>query len=614
MYLPLEDYGLIGNLHTAALVGRNGAIDWLCWPRFDAPSLFAALLDDHRGGRFQIAPEAEGVVCRQVYWPETAVLITRFLGPDWAAELTDYMPVGTHPDQPGCRALVRRVEGLYGAAPLRLSCLPAFDYARARHRVHVGDGGAVFESEAGACGLAASVPLEAAEGAATARFTLRAGERAVFALEPLEEGRRLAPLTHAQEETLLRRTLAYWQRWIGQCTYVGRWRHEIHRAALTLKLLTYEPTGAIVAAPTTSLPETPGGTRNWDYRYTWIRDAAFTVYAFIRLGFTDEAAAFVGWLHDRCHAEGPNGPLRVLYGIDGEAELAETTLDHLEGYRGARPVRIGNAAHDQLQLDIYGALLDAVYLYNKHRSPISFAFWERLCGYVGWVCEHWERPDVGIWEFRGEPQHFTFSKMMCWVTLDRALRLADKRSFPADRARWLSCRDALYRRVMREGWSAERGAFAQALGSTALDASVLLMPLVFFTSPTDPRMLRTIDTLRQAPEQGGLSLDGMMYRYLPEATADPIGEPEGTFTMCSLWLVEALTRAGRTQPDRLEQAQLLFEKIRSQAGPLGLYAEELSPQGAHWGNYPQAFTHLALISAAYNLNRTLEGEAYGQTA
>ncbi len=606
-YQPIENYGIVGNMRTAALVGMDGSIDWLCVPYFDSPSVFAAMLDAKKGGRFRIAPSGNDFRNKQFYWPETNVLITRFLHTDGIGEIEDYMPVG------GVAAtrdlLVRRVRVVRGQVSFRLVCSPAFDYARTPPVIHLGKFGAHFAGPGLTLGLASSIPLQRTADGVAAEFALAEGESVTFVLRQLESE---SPLTccpiGGEAEELFRSTVAFWRRWVAKCTYSGRWREIVLRSALTLKLLSFDPTGAIVAAPTCSLPESIGGKRNWDYRYTWIRDAAFTLYGLLRIGFTEEASHFMDWLKDRWHdaEDSETGPLQLMYGIDGRAELPEETLDHLEGYRGSAPVRIGNAAYRQFQLDIYGELMDAVYLHNKYVAPIGFDSWLRLRRLADWLCSHWQHPDDGIWEARGGSHHFVYSKFMSWVALDRSLRLADKRSFPADRARWLKVRDEIYEEVMSQGWNADRKAFVQSYGSSALDASTLLMPLVFFMAPNDPRMLSTVDAIRRSVAAGGLAADGLIYRYDPNAALDDLGVGEGTFTMCSFWLVEALTRAGRTDPQRLEDARLMFEQVLGYANHLGLYSEQTGASGEALGNFPQAFTHLALISAAFNLDRALD--------
>lgn len=607
-YQPIENYGVIGDLHTVALVGMHGSIDWLCFPRFDSPSVFAALLDDQKGGRFKIAPATDGVASKQFYWPDTNVLITRFLSPDGVGEVADFMPVDEPYPWHGEHQLVRRVTVVRGTMRFQLECHPAFNYARDKHQIQqCGAEGVSFHSPSLSLGLATQVPLrQDGRGGVVAEFTLREGESAIFLLQEIPAGTGCGQaLKEAEADVLFENTVRYWRRWIARCRYRGRWREMVYRSALVLKLLTYEPTGAILAAPTSSLPEHLGGQRNWDYRYTWIRDAAFTIYGFLRIGFTGEAAQFMHWIEARAGELEPDGSLHIMYGIDGRHKLVEETLDHLEGYKGSRPVRVGNAAHDQLQLDIYGELMDAVYLYNKYGSPISYDLWKELRRLIDWVCENWQRPDYGIWEVRSGPQHFVYSKLMCWVALDRALRLADKRSFPADRIRWLKIRDQIYEEILVRGWSQQRQAFVQHYGSQALDAANLIMPLVFFMSPTDPRMLKTLDAINRYPSQGGLVSNSLVYRYNIERTADGLEGDEGSFNICTFWLVEALTRAGRVDRRRLEQARLMFEKMLAFANHLGLYAEETGRCGEALGNFPQAFTHLALISAAFNLDRAL---------
>ena len=608
-YQPIENYGLIGNLRTAALVGMDGSIDWLCLPRFDSPSVFAAILDDRKGGRFRIAPAHDSVRPKQHYWPNTNILVTRFLHPDGIGELVDYMPVGGAGGD-AADQLVRRVRVVHGRMPFRLECRPAFDYARARHTTTVTADGVHFDGPGLSLALCSSVPLRRDGEGVVADFVLGHGQNATFVLrrgDSRTDGGRCPGAGEAEED--FRETIAYWQRWLSRCTYQGRWREVVHRSALALKLMTYEPSGAIVAAPTTSLPENIGGVRNWDYRYTWLRDASFTLYALMRIGFTEEASRFMDWLSARWHEDtsASDGPLQLMYGIDGRTDLAEIELPHLEGYRGSRPVRIGNGAHGQLQLDIYGELMDSAYLFNKYGSPVGHDGWRDLRRLVDWVSDNWARADEGIWEVRGGRRDFVYSRLMCWVAIDRGLRLAEKRSFPADRARWLRARDEIYEDVMQKGWDPQRRSFVQAYGSPALDASALLMPLVFFTAPNDPRMLATVDAIRRPLEEGGLSAGGLVYRYDPRQAPDGLPGTEGTFNMCSFWLVEALTRAGRTDPRRLAEARLLFEEMLGYANHLGLYAEQTGPGGEALGNFPQAFTHLALISAAFNLDRTLTG-------
>ncbi len=605
-YQPIEDYGIIGDMHTAALVGINGSIDWLCIPYFDSPAVFAAILDDKKGGRFRIAPVDGNVTCKQFYWPESNVLITRFLAPHGAAEMTDFMPVGhTDPDERTRRQVIRRVTAERGTVDFLLLCSPAFNFAREEHETELVEGGCVFRSNALSLGLLTSIPLERTGDGVTARFTLHEGETAVFVFRELKSEKDRRGLPEGEAESLFRNTVEYWQNWISGCRYTGRWRTLVHRSALVLKLLTFEPTGAIVAAPTCSLPEDIGGQRNWDYRYAWIRDSAFTVYALMRLGFTAEAEQFMHFLSGLCAEPKPDGSLQVMYGIDGRKELTEETLNHLEGYMGSQPVRVGNGAYDQLQLDIYGELLDAAYLYNKFGAPISYDSWLSLRGFVDWVGENWQRKDEGIWEVRGGPQDFVYSKLMCWVALDRGIRLAAKRSFPADMMRWSKIRDDIYEDIMAKGWSESRQSFTQYYGSDSLDAANLMMPLTFFVSPTDPRMLKTLDATMLPPAKGGLLANSLVYRYNANETADGLVGDEGTFNICTFWLVEALTRAGRFDRPRLEQARLIFERMLGFANHVGLYAEETGPIGEALGNFPQAFTHLALISAAYNLDRAL---------
>ena len=607
-YQPIENYGIIGNMHTAALVGMNGSIDWFCCPSFDSPSVFAAILDEEKGGHFKIAPTGTGATHKQIYWPETNVLVTRFLSPDGVAEVIDFMPVGTNQERHEHSELIRRVSVVRGTLHFKMECFPAFNYARDAHEINLNESGAAFHSPELSLQLSTTVPLQKAGKGLIAEFSLNEGETATFAMGEIRgHVTDYHPFSEQESEHLFEDTVAYWRRWLSRSTYKGRWREMVERSALTLKLLTYEPTGAIVAAPTCSLPEEMGGERNWDYRYTWIRDAAFTLYGLLRIGFTDEAAKFMGWIEARASELNPDGSLQIMYGIDGRHQLTEESLDHLEGYNGSRPVRVGNGAYGQLQLDIYGELMDAVYLFNKYGSPISYDFWTHLRKLTNWVADNWQKPDEGVWEVRGGQQHFVYSKVMCWVAVDRALRLADRRSFPADREKWHKVRDQIYEEIMDRGWNSDLQAFVQSYGSDTLDASNLIMPLVFLLSPTDPRMLSTLDAINRSPEEGGLVSNSLVYRYNTAKTEDGLSGEEGTFNICSFWLVEAMTRAGKFDRSRLDQSRLMFEKMLSYSNHLGLYAEETGHSGESLGNFPQAFTHLSLISAAFNLDRALGG-------
>ncbi|MFC7329083.1 glycoside hydrolase family 15 protein [Marinactinospora rubrisoli] len=602
-YLPIADHGLIGDLRTVALVGSNGTIDWYCYPSFDSPSVFAALLDADRGGAFELAAvPLNGVPARtkQFYFPDTNVLITRFFTDEGLGEIQDFMPISPGPAAARHR-LIRRVVCVRGTIAFQARVAPRFGYGTEPHRVRMLDGAAIFEAPALALALTATVPLADDGRDVRARFTLHQGRSAVFALDQVgvgPDGRSAVlgcPTQEAEHE--FSATVAYWRRWLAASRYRGRWREMVHRSALTLKLLTYSPTGAIVAAPTTSLPEQIGGTRNWDYRYLWVRDAAFCVYALLRLGFTEEAEAFMGFLTRLIdvRADRPSGPLQIMYGIDGRTDLPERELDHLEGYCGSAPVRVGNAAATQLQLDIYGALIDSVYLYDKWGQPMSSDHWEAVCALVDWVCEHWDQPDEGIWETRGGAKRFLYSRLMCWVAIERAIRTARRRGLPCPLTDWAATRDAIYRRIMERGWSPARQAFVQHEDDSVLDAAVLMMPLAKFISPTDPKWSATLNALAE-----DLVTDSLVHRYDPNASPDGLEGQEGTFSICSFWYVEALTRAGH-----LDEARLAFEKMLTYANHLGLYAEQIGHNGEQHGNFPQAFTHLGLISAAFNLDRAL---------
>ncbi len=598
---PIESCGVIGDLHTVALVAMDGTIDWCCLPQFDSPSVFAALLDEKKGGHFKLAPVQAGTN-RQMYMPETNVLLTRFLRSDGVGEVIDFMPVCKNNKARSewiMHEIVRIVRAVRGAVRFRLECAPAFDYARTQHRASLIEGGVLFETEEERMVLLGPGDWQIQDGIVIQDFTLQPGETAEFALRYIPKENADGLTAPVDGNRLMNETLAFWREWLSHCKYEGRWRETVLRSALTLKMLTHYPTGAIVASPTCSLPEEIGGVRNWDYRYTWVRDAAFTVFSLVRLGFPDEATAFIEWLAMRIHeATGAQGPLNTMYSIDGVSDLPEFTLDNLDGYRHSRPVRVGNAASGQLQLDIYGEMMDAIYLYDKHVSPISYDLWMRIHGVLVWVAENWNQPDDGLWEVRSERQQFVYSKLQCWVALDRGIRLAIQRSLPLDRVKLETERDRIFASIMENGWDEQQQSFTQSYKSKSLDASNLMMPILKFIAPRDPRMLSTIDRTMEK-----LVSDSLVYRYELDgklATRDGLTGHEGTFSMCTFWLVDALARA-----ERLDEARFIFEKMLSYANHLGLYSEEISATGSALGNFPQAFTHLGLISAALHLDEKL---------
>lgn len=598
-YLPIEEHGIIGDLRTTALVGTDGTVDWYCPARFDAPSLFASLLDADHGGSFRLSARTASRP-KQLYLPDTNILLTRFLGRDAVGEVIDFMVPETSSVAAPRDLLVRRARAVRGRAEFTLDCSPAFDYGRARHEVRLVDGvGAVFTSPAGRFVLRVKPPVQlrltdGGQGGpgVVAEFALEDGEQVDVVLEWRGDVR---PLADGEVDELFDTTSDYWQKWSAQSRYRGRWREVVQRSALTLKLLVYHPTGALVAAPTTSLPEALGGSRNWDYRYSWLRDAAFTTYGLMRLGYLDEASAFMDWVQRRCEAADAERDVMIMYAVDGSEHIPEQVLDHLEGYRGSRPVRIGNSAVGQRQLDVYGELMDSVYLFNRE-VPISWDLWSTLSRRLDWLADNWDTPDEGVWEVRGPRQRFTYSALMTWVAYDRAVRLARSRGLPAPTERWRRLGAKAYRFVQEECWDPELGAYTMYPGSRTLDASLLVMPLVKFSGPTDPRFLSTLDRISDT-----LVADSLVSRYAIDGH-DGLDDDEGTFNLCSFWYVEALTRAGR-----LREARLTFEKMLTYANHLGLYAEEIGPAGEALGNFPQAFTHLALISAAVNLDRALGG-------
>ncbi len=584
----IEQHAVIGDRSTLALVATCGTITFLCWPRFDSPTVFASLLDEENGGRFSIEPDLADARMMQCYVPDTNVLVTRFLSDEASAEITDAM-VPTHGHEGGSSQLIRRVSVTRGAVRVRMRCTPRFDYARDPGHARGIERGVLFETAVLRLRLTGTVPITLDDDGASADVMLGPGETADFVLDAGEK----PPLTDREVSDALEATLAFWREWSGRSRYRGRWREIVGRSALLLKLLTSREHGSIVAAGTFGLPEQTGGARNWDYRAVWIRDASFTVYAFMRLGYRREASDFMNWISDRA-TEAKGGRMRIMYGVDGHGRLEEQQLDHLAGYLGSRPIRIGNEAYEQTQLDIYGELLDSIYLNNKYGDAISHDGWNHVRTLIEFVCERWRDPDAGIWEFRGEKREYLHSRLMCWVAVDRALRLADKRSLTAPFERWRAVRNEIHDDIWQGFWDDERGHFIQAKGQPVVDASLLMMPLVRFVSATDPRWLATLAAIER-----DLTDDGLVYRY---HGADGLDGGEGAFTACSFWFVECLARAGR-----LHEAHVHFERVLGYANHVGLFSEQLGRKGEHLGNFPQALTHLALISAAYFLDRELEG-------
>jgi GH15 family glucan-1,4-alpha-glucosidase len=597
-FLPIADHGMVGDLRTCALVGTDGTIDWFCAPRFDSPSVFAGLLDPGAGS-WRLGPAGRASTTHQFYFPDSGILVTRFLTEEGVIEVHDFMPVLRAHDPDHRQRLVRRVTCVRGRAEVATTLSARPRYGAEHPATEATEHGVLITGTEVRLGLSATVGLDLQDGDVSARLHLARGDTALFVLEVLDDGSGPTACADGDSDELFTATADFWRGWLSQSTYKGRWREMVNRSALTLKMLTHEPSGAIVAAPTTSLPERTGGERNWDYRYVWMRDAAFSLYALLRLGFTDEAGSFMRWLSERLGDKGTHqddlGPLRVLYDIDGNVPDRECTLDHLRGYRDSRPVRVGNAAVEQLQLDIYGELIDSVYLYNKYGDGISHAAWQDLTRVLDWLSDNWDRDDAGMWEIRTDPQAYTTSRLMCWVAIERMIRTARQRGLPGNLSAWSRTRDEIYDQIMERSWNDELGSFTQVEGGDVLDAGVLMMPMVKFTAPTDPRFLRTL----QAVEDRLVS-DTLVFRYDPGKTDDGLDGDEGTFSLCSFWYVEALTRVGR-----LDDARLALEKMFTYANHLGLYAEQIGLTGDQLGNFPQAFTHLALISAAINLDRAL---------
>ncbi|MFL5742243.1 MAG: glycoside hydrolase family 15 protein [Flavisolibacter sp.] len=587
-YLPIEDYGIIGNLQTIALVSLSGSIDFMCFPDFDSPSVFCKLLDTKKGGWFSISPQMKNMVTKQLYLPDTNVLVTRFFSDEGIAEIIDYMPLEESP------AVIRRVSTIRGRINYKLSCAPRFNYARGKHRLKKEKDGVVFipqEEDQPSLILQSEVELKMDKNNVTARFEIREDDYICFVFCAAGKKTRESPRSFV--ERTYQPTIRYWQQWIAGSNYEGHWEEVVRRSALTLKLLTSEKYGSMVAAPTFSLPESVGQGRNWDYRFTWIRDAAFAMHAFLQLGFLEEAQHFLEWVKRQSAQE----ELQLMFSIDGDSHIDERCLNYLSGYKNSKPVRIGNDAHKQVQMDIYGELLETIYIFVKHGGDITYEYWKIIEKYVEYVIEHWQEPDHSIWEVRGEKREFLFSRMMCWVALDRAIKIADNFSFPYELMRWHGIRSKIYEDVYENFWNEEKKAFVQSRGSDNLDASALLMPILNMISPHSEKWKSTMEAIDRE-----LRSDVLVYRYREQQKEiDGLKGKEGTFTMCSFWFVECLALSGE-----MERAKENFEKMLGYASHLGLYAEQLGMRAQHLGNFPQAFTHLALISAAIEITNSSE--------
>ncbi|HEY0756484.1 MAG TPA: glycoside hydrolase family 15 protein [Ktedonobacteraceae bacterium] len=625
----MNAYGVIGDCHSVVLVAPDGSVDWGCLPDFDSPAIFCRLLDAEQGGYFQIAPSDPALPGSQRYLRGSNVLQTRFASVAGEMVLTDFMPVETlsawqfremnnntwRREDGSCHCLVRIVECTHGELAVRVRLKVTPDYAAATAQAYLLPGlGAVINGGEQHVGVAivgghllptAELRIEEDEGeghpTVVMEATLREGERLLFAMGV---GRSAGAAHRLVESELhqrnfdweLAQTLHCWREWISSCSYSGAYAELVQRSALVLKMMTYAPTGAIVASPTTSLPEEIGGERNWDYRFTWLRDGSFTLYALSVLGFTEEAHAFTHWLRRLSFSDGED--LQIMYGIRGERELVERVLEHLSGYEDSRPVRIGNGAVKQKQLDVFGEVLDCLHLYRRqgcferYGEKLEGPLWELMCVMAEHVCKHWREPDKGIWEVRSGEQHFVYSKVMCWVALDRVIRAVEQEGLEAEVEKWRFVREQIRTDVLARGYNTQVGAFTQYYGGTNLDASCLLLPLVGFVPPDDPRMRSTVDRVQeQLTDERGL-----VYRYNGE---DGLEGREGTFTLCSFWLVDNLAMQGR-----VDEARSLFERLVSYAGRLGLFSEEIDEQEDRaLGNYPQAFTHIALINSAHNLRR-----------
>ena len=605
----IADHGMIGDLHTVALVTTDGSIDWFCCPRFDSPSVFGALLDDERGGRFRIRPSGVAYTSKQMYYPDAAALITRFFTETGVGEVVDFMPPAG-PRGTDNHRIVRMIRCTRGRMRFEAELAPRFGFGREAHHARLADYGAVLSTDT----LALTVHVVRQPGDerladpriddGDLRFSLELGAGQVrgLVLESAADGPP-REITASEIRRMFDDLVSFWQSWLAQSTYHGRWREVVERSAVTLKLLTYAPTGAVVAAPTLGLPEQVGGERNWDYRYTWVRDASFSVGALLGLGFAEEAERLGRWLGDRVReqAGGTGGPLNIMYRVDGSSDLKEEVLDHWSGYRGSRPVRLGNGAAEQLQLDIYGEAMDSLFTAARAGIEVPHRGWQAVRSVLDWVSGNWDQPEEGIWETRGGREPFTYGRLMCWVALDRGIRLAADYGRPADLDRWLRERDRIYDQILARGWSGTRHAFVQHYNTEVLDSALLRMPRLGFVAPRDPLWLSTLDAMDTE-----LVTDSLVYRYDPAASPDGLRGSEGTFSLCTFAYVDALARAGR-----VDQARATFEKMLTYANHVGLFSEEIALTGEQIGNFPQAFTHLGLIDAALTLDHALDDRSNG---
>lgn len=595
----IEDYALIGDTHSAGLVSVQGSIDWLCLPRFDSPSLFGALLDPEIGGSWRIRPSEEIVSATRRYIPETLVLETTFRTKRGAVTVTDCLAVeGTtemdFPEHARTKdVVVRVVAGVEGSVEMETVYRPRFDYGNItpwfRWR------GDVLEAVGGpdALDLHSEVPLEVEDATARGAFKVEAGSSVSFIAahheSHLHADRGFSPKTCSR---LIEQTSAFWQQWASRCTFPGPRREAVVRSLLTLKALTYSPTGGIVAAPTTSLPEDIGGVRNWDYRYCWLRDATFSLDVFLDSGYTAEAEAWRDWLL-RAVAGEPED-LLIMYGLNGERRLYEHELDWLSGYEGSRPVRIGNAAVEQFQLDVYGEVMDTFHSAARAGVEPMPEAWELQRDIVDWVCDRWQEPDEGIWEVRSGRRHFVHSKVMAWVAVDRGIKAIDQRGKEGPRDRWVRTRDEIKAQVLERGFDPERGVFVRSYDSTDLDANLLMLPLVGFIDADDPRMRATIEAIAR-----DLTVDGLVLRYRSHETADGLPPGEGAFLLCTFWLADCYAMLGRT-----EEAEEILDRVAALANDVGLFAEQYdSALGRSVGNFPQAFSHVAFVTTAMILER-----------